>query len=300
MTLAYALLRSAASGLPVFATAGDRPRAAGVPMERPGDEERDYERRPRKGAADRRRNARQRILDQQAARRAQPARGVLPRVLQAAAAALLHRSLHARRATWSTTRSWDAARRSWKRRLPGGRPPDATSIPLSAMLAQPRLVAADGGRGGTQRSPRARSVDRRFRARKSSRCSITRRRFARSARCANTSSHANARDALDGVDRWIRMVAVNRLTGHSPGFFSVYTLPPNQAASLDAQAKINARAQAGAARGATCARSSSRRRDRCSPTATPRRAPRCSARRTARALLTAARALDAAAAEPVR
>ena len=37
------------------------------------------------------------------------------------------------------------------------------------------------------------------------------------------------------------MVAVNRLTGHSPGFFSVYTLPPNQAASVEAQARINAR-----------------------------------------------------------
>ena len=46
---------------------------------------------------------------------------------------------------------------------------------------------------------------------------------------------------LDAVDRWIRMVAVNRLTGHSPGFFSVYTMPPNQAVSLDAQVKINAR-----------------------------------------------------------
>jgi hypothetical protein len=45
---------------------------------------------------------------------------------------------------------------------------------------------------------------------------------------------------LDDVDRWIRMVAVNRLTGHSPGFFSVYTLPPNQAASTAAQRKINA------------------------------------------------------------
>ena len=45
---------------------------------------------------------------------------------------------------------------------------------------------------------------------------------------------------LDRVDRWIRMVAVNRLTGHSPGFFSVYTLPPNQAASVAAQRKINA------------------------------------------------------------
>jgi hypothetical protein len=45
---------------------------------------------------------------------------------------------------------------------------------------------------------------------------------------------------LDGVDRWIRMVAVNRLTGHSRGFFSVYTLPPNQATTIDAQVKINA------------------------------------------------------------
>jgi DNA methylase len=44
----------------------------------------------------------------------------------------------------------------------------------------------------------------------------------------------------DPVDDWIRMVALNRLTGHSPGFFSVYTLPPNQAVSVDAQVKINA------------------------------------------------------------
>jgi hypothetical protein len=44
---------------------------------------------------------------------------------------------------------------------------------------------------------------------------------------------------LDAVDRWIRMVAVNRLTGHSPGFFSVYTLPPNQATSVQSQKKIN-------------------------------------------------------------
>ncbi|RMG15258.1 MAG: site-specific DNA-methyltransferase [Planctomycetota bacterium] len=46
---------------------------------------------------------------------------------------------------------------------------------------------------------------------------------------------------LDAVDRWIRMVALNRLTGHSPGFFSVYTLPPNQAVTPAAQRKINAR-----------------------------------------------------------
>ena len=51
----------------------------------------------------------------------------------------------------------------------------------------------------------------------------------------------HAEGAMDGVDQWIEMVAVNRLTGHSPGFFSVYTLPPNQAVSIDSQRKINAR-----------------------------------------------------------
>jgi hypothetical protein len=44
---------------------------------------------------------------------------------------------------------------------------------------------------------------------------------------------------LDPVDAWIQMVATNRLTGHSPGFFSVYTLPPNQATGVEAQRKIN-------------------------------------------------------------
>jgi len=43
----------------------------------------------------------------------------------------------------------------------------------------------------------------------------------------------------DEVDRWIQMVATNRLTGHSSGFFSVYTLPPNQAVSASVQRKIN-------------------------------------------------------------
>lgn len=50
-----------------------------------------------------------------------------------------------------------------------------------------------------------------------------------------------ASGALDRIDRWIRMVAINRLTGHSPGFFSVYTLPPNQAVSVERQRKINER-----------------------------------------------------------
>ncbi len=43
----------------------------------------------------------------------------------------------------------------------------------------------------------------------------------------------------DQTDRWIQMVAVNRLTGHSSGFFSIYTMPPNQAVSLKQQQKIN-------------------------------------------------------------
>jgi hypothetical protein len=45
----------------------------------------------------------------------------------------------------------------------------------------------------------------------------------------------------DPVADWIRMVALNRLTGHSPGFFSAYTLPPNQAVSVTAQLRINER-----------------------------------------------------------
>jgi hypothetical protein len=48
---------------------------------------------------------------------------------------------------------------------------------------------------------------------------------------------------LDATDAWIRMVATNRLTGHSPGFFSVYTLPPNQAVSIVSQIRINEKRQ---------------------------------------------------------
>ncbi len=43
------------------------------------------------------------------------------------------------------------------------------------------------------------------------------------------------------IDNWIRMVSTNRLTGHSAGFFSGYTLPPNQAASQRRQKLINKR-----------------------------------------------------------
>lgn len=47
------------------------------------------------------------------------------------------------------------------------------------------------------------------------------------------------RPEADDVDRWIQMVATNRLTGHSKGFFSVYTLPPNQAVTVARQRLIN-------------------------------------------------------------
>ena len=52
---------------------------------------------------------------------------------------------------------------------------------------------------------------------------------------------AGCRD--DMIDRWIAMVATNRLTGHSKGFFSVYTLPPNQAVSPQSQRRINQKRQ---------------------------------------------------------
>ena len=46
-------------------------------------------------------------------------------------------------------------------------------------------------------------------------------------------------DKVDRVADWIRMVAINRLSGHSPGFFSGRTMPPNLAVSVKAQEKLN-------------------------------------------------------------
>lgn len=43
----------------------------------------------------------------------------------------------------------------------------------------------------------------------------------------------------DPTDDWIRMVAINRLSGHSPGFFSGRSMPPNQAVSVKSQLRIN-------------------------------------------------------------
>jgi DNA methylase len=46
-------------------------------------------------------------------------------------------------------------------------------------------------------------------------------------------------EKIDRVADWIRMVAINRLSGHSPGFFSGRSMPPNQAVSVKSQLKIN-------------------------------------------------------------
>jgi DNA modification methylase len=51
--------------------------------------------------------------------------------------------------------------------------------------------------------------------------------------------YKNQHNKEDYIDEWIRMVATNRLTGHSKGFFSVYTLPPNQTVTPNSQIKIN-------------------------------------------------------------
>jgi hypothetical protein len=43
----------------------------------------------------------------------------------------------------------------------------------------------------------------------------------------------------DPIADWVRMVSINRLSGHSPGFFSGRSMPPNQAVSIKAQLRIN-------------------------------------------------------------
>ncbi|MCS1409429.1 MAG: hypothetical protein M2R45_02610 [Verrucomicrobia subdivision 3 bacterium] len=52
-----------------------------------------------------------------------------------------------------------------------------------------------------------------------------------------------AKGQLDPVDQWIRMVALNRLIGYSPGFFLVYSLLSNQVVSVQSQRKITEKRQ---------------------------------------------------------
>ena len=55
----------------------------------------------------------------------------------------------------------------------------------------------------------------------------------------NQFAEKETNNTMTNTDRWIRMVILNRLSGHSPGFLSVKTMPPNQAVSLEKQAQIN-------------------------------------------------------------
>ena len=60
--------------------------------------------------------------------------------------------------------------------------------------------------------------------------------------------------SFDAVDGWIRMVALNRLTGHSAGFFSVYTLPPEPGGVAHGSAQDQRRPKPDSRRVAACPR----------------------------------------------
>ncbi len=120
-----------------------------------------------------------------------------------------------------------------------GRAPVGCDVnPLSALLVRPRL-----------RPPTLEQVAERLRAIDLKECEAPEELLVfyhpqTLAEIASLRGYFLEREAageLDPVDEWIRMVAVNRLTGHSPGFFSVYTMPPNQAVSVQAQRRINER-----------------------------------------------------------
>ena len=123
-----------------------------------------------------------------------------------------------------------------------GRVPFASDInPLSILLTRPRLTPPTLDQVAT----RLKQID--FTAKTSTREDLlvfyhpdTLREL--SALRAHLSASANSQ-TKHPVDDWIFMVALNRLTGHSKGFFSVYTLPPNQAVSIKSQQRINERRQ---------------------------------------------------------
>ncbi|MCU0453151.1 MAG: site-specific DNA-methyltransferase [Bacteroidetes bacterium] len=111
--------------------------------------------------------------------------------------------------------------------------------PLSAMLARPRLFVPD------LEALRQRLSSLRFRTGRRADVDLSMFYHPRTEsdliglRSYLHRRHRNGSE--DAIDRWIRMVATNRLTGHSTGFFSVYTLPPNQAITAERQRMINRR-----------------------------------------------------------
>jgi hypothetical protein len=123
--------------------------------------------------------------------------------------------------------------------LMGRRPVGSDISPLSAMLAAPRLDPPDEG----EIAARLREVP--WETGRAGRQDLLAfyHPATLGALCALRGwlLRRAAEGPLDRADAWIRMVALNRLTGHSPGFFSGRTLPPNQAVSVASQVRINLR-----------------------------------------------------------
>ena len=113
--------------------------------------------------------------------------------------------------------------------------------PLSALLAAPRLAVP------TLKAIEARLAEIPRSARWRSTLDLSmfyeRRTLAEIAALRNWLLARRKSGAADAVDHWIGMVATNRLTGHSAGFFSVYSFPPNQAVTAERQRRINAQRQ---------------------------------------------------------
>jgi hypothetical protein len=109
--------------------------------------------------------------------------------------------------------------------------------PLSAILSKPRLTVP------SVEEVRDRLAAIRFHASRTSDIPLSmfyhKRTLAEIVSLRNYLGRRARNGTEDHIDRWIRMVATNRLTGHSKGFFSVYTLPPNQAMSQSRQSRIN-------------------------------------------------------------
>ncbi len=121
-----------------------------------------------------------------------------------------------------------------------GRRPVANDVnPLSAILSRPRFSPPDIDALGE----RLRSIPIRTGARAAQDLSMFFHRKTE-AELVSLRRYLLRREKAgteDDLDRWIRMIATNRLTGHSKGFFSVYTLPPNQAITPERQILINRR-----------------------------------------------------------
>ena len=109
--------------------------------------------------------------------------------------------------------------------------------PLSTLLTKPRLAAPDLGKIETRlneiafNKTLASSIDLSMFYHQDTLIEILSMR--------EYFAYRQREESIDEIDQWISMVATNRLTGHSSGFFSVYSFPPNQAVSQNSQKRIN-------------------------------------------------------------